>query len=193
MTWTPLDNQMVRYSESLKAELRLADAVCEKLATTIAADVRFLPQDSKQEIAAASPVAVEDRLVELKAFQGWMDIAHEIRNPFVTRAQVITQNYVCFVYLPEACFSVVRRHAPSGSAAKKCAAYLTDNPVRAFRNAIAHSNWKYRADYGGLTYWARKGDNKDEPMVEFEVDNQTLDFWQSLARCTAYAIYQNLA
>ena len=192
MSWAHLDIQMAAYEERLRSEIKLSGDICDKLATTIAADVRFLPRNIKEQIAQASLVPIASRLEELQAFQGWMELAGNIKNPFVTRAQVITQNYICFVYLPEACFSVLRSHAPTQSAAKKCSTYLTDNPVRAFRNAIAHSNWRYRDDFNGLIYWARKGEEKDKPLTRFEVDSNTLSFWQSLSRCAAYAIYQNL-
>jgi len=122
-----------------------------------------------------------------------MDQAHSIRNnPFVTRAQVLSQNYICFVYLPEACFRVLSKVCPSGSATKKCAQFLSNNPVRAFRNAVAHSNWKYRADFGAIVYWARKGSDPDEPLQQFEVEQNDLSFWQAISRCVAYAAYSNL-
>jgi hypothetical protein len=183
---------MSSYSKNLRHEVKLSDEICNKLATTIAADVRFLPREIKEEVRNASPVPIQNRLEELQAFQGWMEVAGDLKHPFVTRAQVITQNYICFVYLPEACFSILRKRAPPQSAAKKCSAYLTDNPIRAFRNAISHSNWQYRQDFGGLVYWARKGEKLDEQLSRFEVDSQTLSFWQSLSRCAAYAIYENL-
>jgi hypothetical protein len=167
--------------------------VAQRLATTIAGEIRFLTLESKREIVRASPVPLQTRLAELQAFQGWMDIAGRIDSPFVTRAQVITQNYICFVYLSEACFAVLRKHAPAGSASKMCAKFLTDNPVRAFRNAIAHSNWHYREDFSGLVYFARKGSQEGEPIARFEVDQSTLGFWQALSRCVAYSMYENLA
>ena len=149
MNWQHLDTQMRTYSTRLTSEVKLTPEMAQKLATTIAADVRFLSFEQKAEIRVASPVPVQDRLAELKAFQGWMDQASTVRsNPFVTRAQVLSQNYICFVYLPEACFRVLSKVCPSGSAAKKCAQFLSNNPVRAFRNAVAHSNWTYRSDLG---------------------------------------------
>ena len=192
MSWIHLDQQMANHSESLLADVGITKDQSKKLATAIASDIRFLSQETKHLISTASPVSLKDRLTELRGFQGWMDIAQTIQNPFVTRAQVITQNYICFVYLPEGCFSVVRKYAPIGSVAKKCAKFLTDNPIRAFRNAVSHSNWKYREDFSGLIYWARIGDDKNEPMTKFEVDGQKLAFWQSLSRCVAYSIYESL-
>ena len=184
---------MQSFAARLTSEVKLTPEMVAKLATTIAADVRFLSSEQKAEMRAASPVPLEDRLKEIEAFQGWMDQAHKIRNnPFVTRAQVLSQNYICFVYLPEACFRVLAKACPGESAARKCAQFLSNNPVRAFRNAIAHANWTYRADFGGLIYWARKGSDQNEPLERFEVEQNDLLFWQSLSRCVAYAAYSNL-
>jgi hypothetical protein len=108
------------------------------------------------------------------------------------RAQVITQNYICFVYLGEACFKALKKEVQAETATQRCCKYLTDNPVRAFRNAIAHSNWCYLPDFSGLEFWARKGADPAERPTRFEVRQQELDFWQSLARCTAYAAYLSL-
>ena len=184
---------MRAFSAQLTSEVRLKPDIVAKLATTIAADVRFLTPEQKVEIRAASPVPLADRLAELQAFQGWMDKAHTVRNnPFVTRAQVLSQNYICFVYLPEACFRVLSKACPSGSATKKCAQFLSNNPVRAFRNAVAHANWTYRSDFGAIVYWARKGNDATEPLEKFEVGQSELSFWQALSRCVAYAAYSNV-
>lgn len=193
MNWRHLDSQMEQFSARLTNEVRLTSEVATKLATTIAADVRFLSPEQKSEIRAASPIRLEDRLAELQAFQCWMDQAKSNRhNPYVTRAQVLTQNYICFVYLPEACFRVLARTAPAGSAAKKCARFLSDNRIRDFRNAIAHANWTYRPDFKAIIYWARKGPDPAEVLEKFEVDQDDLSFWQALSRCIAYATYSNL-
>lgn len=70
----------------------------------MAADVRFLSLEQKVVIKGSSPVPIRDRLSELEAFQGWMDWARTVRkhSRYLTRAQVLSQNYFCFVYLPEA-------------------------------------------------------------------------------------------
>jgi hypothetical protein len=181
------------WSSRLISDLKISEEDCRKLATKVSSDVRFLPTGAKAEIATASPVRPSDRLQELQAFQGWMDIVRQSKvSPFVIRAQVITQNYICFVYPPEACFRILSKVAPPGSTTKKCAQFLSNNPVRAFRNAIAHANWSYRDDFKGLTYWAKKGGNPDESLVRFEVDQETLSFWQSLSRCVAYSAFSNV-
>lgn len=119
MKWETINEQMREYAPRLTGELRLATDVASKLATHISADVRFLTVDQKNQIRAASPVPIQDRLQELIAFQGWMELASGIKvDPRITRAQALTQNYICFVYLPEACFNVLSKVCPPGSAAR---------------------------------------------------------------------------
>lgn len=189
MTWTVLDNQMAAWSARLVSGVKLSEADSKKIATTIAADVRFLPSHAKAEIAAATPVPIRDRLTELRAFQSWMVTPKS--SPPANRAQVIMQNYICFVYLPESCFSVLSKILPSGSVSKKCAKFLCNDRIRSFRNAIAHANWTYREDFGAIIYWARKGDN-DPSLTRFEVGEEELEFWQAFSRTVAYAAFSNL-
>jgi len=118
MTWTKLDEQMSAWSARLVSEVKVSDADSRKFATIIAREVRFLPALAKAEILDASPVRLGDRLQELQAFQGWMDIVRRSApSAFVVRAQVFTQNYISFVYLPEACFRILSKLTPSGSCA----------------------------------------------------------------------------
>lgn len=188
-----LDDQMRYWSSRLVKELGIDESESKKLATTIAAQIRWLPPDAKAEIQSSSPVEIKKRYDELIAFQSWMDIVNSSpKHPGVIRAQVIVQNYICFVYLSDTCFKVMRKYLPNNCAAKKCCNYLINNPVRAFRNAIAHSNWCYKDDFSGIKFWAKKGAEQEEPLVEWEVNQEELSFWQALARCVAYAAYENL-
>jgi len=189
-----LDTQMQQWSTRLRDDLRIGPPESNQLATTITKEVASLSEDGKQRVRGASQIPLTIRIKELTAFQGWMDLVHTTSepHPVVVRAQVVYQNYICFVYLGESCFNVLKKELPSGSAAKKCCKFLTDNPVRAFRNAVAHANWRYLPDLSGLEYWARKGAEPTEPMVRFEVSQQDLSFWQALARCTAYASFVTL-
>jgi len=179
---------MQQWSTRLRDYLKIHPPESNQLATTIAKEVAALPDDAKEQAKASSQIALAVRLEELLAFQRFMDHLHAVSRPkpVEVRAQVVYQNYICFVYLGESCFNVLKKRLPSGSTAKKCCTFLTNNPVRALRNAVAHSNWRYLSDFSGLEYWARKGEAK-EPMVRFEVSQQDLSFWQALARCTAYA------
>jgi len=189
-----LDQQMHQWSTRLRDDLRIGPPESNQLATTIAREVADLPDEAKQRAREASQIPLETRIEELVAFQGWMDLVHSATepHPVVVRAQVVYQNYICFVYLGESCFSILKKELPSGSTAKKCCKFLTDNPVRAFRNALAHANWRYLPDFSGLEYWARKGSEPTKLMARFEVSQQDLTFWQALARCTAYASFPTL-
>lgn len=159
---TKLDKQMLAWSSRLLNELHIDEEECKKLATTIAVQIRWLPTTAKAEIQSSSPFDIRKRYEELIAFQKWMDIVNSPPqrgprpHPAVVRAQVIVQNYICFVYLNETCFKVLGKYLPNNCAAKKCCNFLINNPVRAFRNAIAHSNWCYKDDFSGIKFWAKK-------------------------------------
>ena len=189
-----LDKQMQQWSTRLRDDLRIGLPESNQLATTITKEVASLSEDAKEQVRAASQIPLKIRIEELKAFQGWMDLVHVTSDPdpVVVRAQVVYQNYICFVYLGESCFNVLKKELPPGSATKKCCKFLTDNSVRAFRNALAHANWRYLPDFSGLEYWAHKSAETTGPMVRFEVSQQDLSFWQALARCTAYASFLTL-
>ncbi|MDB5984752.1 MAG: hypothetical protein JWQ69_5767 [Pseudomonas sp.] len=192
MDWTIIDSQMDRYRDRLTAQVGLLPEISLRVASTIAGDVKALSADQRLSFHAQSPVPIAARLDELLAFQGWMDLAHHLSpDPHVTRAQVLCQNYICFLYLPEACFRHLAKVCPQGSTARRCGKFLSNNPVRAFRNAIAHANWAYKDDFSGISYWARK-DGGDSTLIEYEVAQADLDFWQSLSRTVAYATYSSL-
>jgi hypothetical protein len=188
-----LDKQMQQWSTRLRDDLKIGPPESNQLATTIAKEVASLHDEAKQRVIDASGIPLKTRIEELVSFQGFVDLVRTSKpHPTVVRAQVVYQNYICFVYLGESCFKLLKKVLPSGSAGKKCCTFLTDNPVRAFRNAVAHANWRYLPDFSGLEFWARRGTEPTEPLVRFEVSQQELDFWQSLARSAAYASFLNL-
>ena len=190
MNWNKLDKQMAVYSEKLIKDLKVTSGVANNLATTIATEMRSLKADDLNLFYDASPVNKKYRYEELVAFDGWMRYSSSIKgNPYVVRAQVAYLNYICFVYLPESCFNVLKKIAPEGSATRKCSRFMINNPVRAFRNAIAHSNWNYRDDHKAIIYWARKGDNDSEQLHRHEVEQDELDYWQHISRCVAYVAF----
>lgn len=184
-----LDMQMEIWSARLVSEVGIAPPIAACLASTIAREVRALDPPAQDQLQDAHGVTLLDRLDELTAFQGFMDLARQLPpDPRISRAQVLVQNYVCFVYLGESYFKLLRKLMPTGTATRKCCTYLTDNPVRAFRNAVAHASWRYKADFSGLEFWARKGAGPDDPIVRWETSQEDLSFWQALARCVAYAL-----
>jgi hypothetical protein len=185
-----LDSQMLVWAQRTIKELKLDLMQANKLGSTIEAEIHSLSFENKRALMDLSPVTPQNRLDELVAFQGWMDFAHRIRgNPYVTRAQVITQNYICFVYLGDALFKALKAVLPPPLVTGRCCRFLLNNPIRAFRNAVAHSNWRYKEDFSGLEFWAKKGSEIDEPIAYFEVSQEELGYWQALSRCVAYSAY----
>ena len=188
--WSIIDNQLQQFGPFLRDQFNFSPDISNKLASTMATEIKCLPENVLNQIRNEDTIGLNSRLDEIVAFQAWMDIVREVpKYPAIIRAQVITQNYICFVYLGDTCFKILRKHADSKSVIKKCCEFLTDNPIRAFRNALAHGNWKYREDYRGIIFWARKGNKPDEPLSKFEVSQNDLGFWQALARCTAYVAF----
>jgi hypothetical protein len=118
--WDLFDKQMQQFSSFFVNEVKIPKDKTHKIASIIADEIIKIPAQSKKEIvdSISNPIPIQDRLNELKAFQGWMDIAHDSRSPYITRAQVIVQNYVCFVYLGEACFKTLKQYLAPGSIAK---------------------------------------------------------------------------
>jgi hypothetical protein len=190
--WKQLDVQIQQFSSFLRDELKLDATQSNRFATAVSQDLENLPSDLREALKNSSVVPIKDRLDELVAFQGWMDASLKVSHPSVARARVLTQNYICFVYLGDSCFSILKKNLPSGSPTRKACQFLTDNPIRAFRNAVAHANWKYKADYSGIEFWARKGSDANEPMVKWEVNQTALNFWQALSRTVAYVAFTSL-
>jgi len=188
-----LDGQMLVWTKRTIKELKLDLMQANKLGSTIESEIHSLSLENKRTLIELSRVTPQNRFDELVAFQGWMDYANKIPgNPYVTRAQVITQNYICFVYLGDALFKSLKEALPPPFVTGRCCRFLLNNPVRAFRNAVAHSNWQYKEDFSGLEFWAKKGSEPDEPLVHFEVSQEELGYWQALSRCVAYSAFMVL-
>jgi len=189
-----LDRQLATFRNRLCSEVGLSPEQAGKVATFVAADIRFLPVEAKEEIRTASPVPLAARFEELVAFQAWSDFSTSVKgNPAIARASVVVQNYICFVYLKDACFEVVAKRAAPGSVAGLSSDYLSRGSVRDFRNAFAHANWRYNSTFNGLECWVLEdARNRAGPMRHFEVSQADLNFWQALSRCVAYSVYEQL-
>ena len=67
-----LDRQLAKFSERLRQEVRLRNDEANKVATMVAAEIRFLPvTEAKKKIQEGSPVPISKRREELRAFQSW--------------------------------------------------------------------------------------------------------------------------
>jgi hypothetical protein len=127
---------------------------------------------------------LKDRYDAMTAYVDWQQ---RTTSPN-TNGQIIGLNYICFVYLSENSFKTLRKELPAGSIAQKCCKALTDNPVRAFRNALAHGNWRVSFDASGIDFWAKKGADPSETMSRWRFSQDDLHFWQYLSIGTAVAV-----
>ena len=187
-----LDNQLYVFKNRLKKDVGVEERLLSVICSTIYKELSQLSIEELTMIEVASPVPIVKRVEELQAFNMMMNrVNNQLKKyPEIVRAQIIVQNYICFVYMKETCFEVTKKVMPPGTLSRKICKFLLNNPVRAFRNSIAHGNWEYEIDFSGLKYYAHKGEvNCDEEMSEFNVSNDELNFWQTLARGVAYTIY----
>lgn len=195
-SWIKLDELMRRYSTRLREDLGMTPPTSNHLASTIAEEINALPREVLCKIRDEDTVGLQRRIDELAAFEGFMEFAYQAQrttgpSAALTRAQVVCQLYVVFVYLGDACFTRLRKSAAAGSTLKKCCVYLTDNPIRGLRNAVAHSNWHYADDFTGILFHYFEDEQKTR-RKDYTVSQLELDFWDKLARVTAYAALQTI-
>lgn len=184
-----LNIQMKKWASRLCDDLRLTPNQSNEIASSIFGEIKSLSLPVKKEIENSTPIPIKARLDELIAFQRWMDFVDSMKmpKPEVIRAQVITQNYICFVYLKETWFEILLQHLHQNSSTYKSCSFLLSEPIKLLRHGISHGNWKYKDDFSGLEYWNRK--DRSSPYDYKQVDGQELDFWQSLSRTVAYASF----
>lgn len=189
--WINYDRQLSKFRKRLIKELGLNPKDTKSVASLIAADLAVTDPNIIEEFKAQSLVSLQHRYDELIAFQKWSDIVFSTEsNPAIIRAQIITQNYICLVYLKDACFEVLADQLAETSITSTCSSYLTQGKIRDFRNAFSHANWHYKSDFSGLICWVREdARHKNSPMRKFEVTQQDLNFWQTLSRTVANVTY----
>lgn len=191
-TFGYLDQQLARYSSKLRDDLRISNDDANRLASAMHRDCIAIGADQLKQALRADRIALSKRKDELLAFQTFMDTIDRAPRPIppeVVRVQVIAQFYISFVYMRDTMIDSVRRIAPSDSTLKRVCKRLCDGEVRALRNAVAHGNWTYHDDFSGIRYWAAKGEDSNK-LQEFVLNQEDLDFWQALARCTGYVIIE---
>ena len=188
-----LDIQISSWKEKLVREVKIPNEYCDCLASTIEKEIDSLKQDEKSKLIDSNPVDLKTRIEELQAFQTMMDTFNQLKpRPEIVRTQIISQNYICFVYFKDTLFELLKKTMPTDSITRKCCKFLLNNPVRAFRNSYAHGNWKYNNDFSGIEFWAYKGEPTNAPMDKWEVSQSDLSFWQALSRLIAYTAFLTL-
>jgi hypothetical protein len=56
---------------------------------------------------------------------------------------------------------------------------------------VAHSNWRYADDFTGIVFHYFEDEQKTK-RADYTVTQLELDFWDKLARVTAYAAFQTI-
>jgi hypothetical protein len=188
-----LDRQMLKWKDKLIQELKIPIKHCDCLASTIRDEINSLTPEKKNSLVDSNPIDIKIRIEELQAFQVMMETFNQMKpRPEIVRTQILSQNYICFVYLKDTLFDLLKKTMPADSVLKKCCKFLLNNPVRAFRNSIAHGNWKYNDDFSGIEFWAYKGEPTESLMDKWEVSQLDLSFWQALSRMVAYVSFLTL-
>ncbi len=185
------DLKMSEWSDRLQHEVGVSGEASATLATSIYRDIRTLPINLS---SVSDVIPYAERFNELALFLNWNAESQDYvkkESSCLSRARLVLSNYMCFVYLGEICFVRLRKQLPKKTTAGRCCRYLTENPVRAFRNAVAHGNWRIRD--GIVQPWARKGDSKEEPPGQFQVSDADRTFWFFLAACTGKSALAALA
>jgi hypothetical protein len=185
---TDADHKLSAFSTKLRDDLAIEPPASLKLATTIRSEIRSLPLEKIPTLTDDSPLCLRDRFDVMEKYLIWLKQCNS-ENKY---GHLLAHNYFCFVYLGENLFKVLRKELPPDSVARKCCQALSDNPVRAFRNALAHGNWRITLDQSGIDFWAKKGADPSESMSRWWFSQSDLDFLGLLAIATALATVGSL-
>ncbi len=189
-----LDNQLCKYSAQLKNDVGVSDKYVSKIGSTIMSELSALSKKQIENITNHSPVDLTKRYDELVAFQQMMDFirSNQIEEPGLIRSQVISQNYICFVYLKDSYFRALQKETIEGTIINSCCKFMTSNRIRKFRNSIAHGNWNYKSDFSGLEYWDYLDGKRINGYEKLEIKQEELSFWQTLSRVIAYSSIETI-
>jgi hypothetical protein len=199
-----LDVGLREYSSRLRDDFTISPPESNELATAICREIQQLDDQTRRDLQSGPPLSTDERLLLLNEFVHWWRT--NPGTPANNIGQVMALNYFCFVYLGESHLEKLRKCslAPLG---KKCAKFLRNNPVRALRNALSHGNWRPSIDRLGIDFWARPGsvsvctvqpkcsnapEAPVEPMRDFKVSVEELNFWHLLTIATSYASLSGL-
>jgi hypothetical protein len=194
-----LDVGLREYSSVLRDDFKISPPESNELATAICCEIQQLDDQTRHDLQSEPPLSTAERLLLLNVFMHWWRTTPG--TPENNIGQIMALNYFCIVYLGESHLKKLEKcaGAPLG---KKCAKFLRNKSVRALRNAVSHANWRPSADGIGIDFWARPGEipfcnvkpkcsnapeATVEPMREFKVSVEELNFWHLLSIATAYA------
>lgn len=177
-----LDRQVAAFESRLALDLPLSAQ--GRIASAVFAEVAALGEEMHNRLRVELAIPPEIYLEEMTAFQGWMDLANaNQKNPFIVRAQVVTQLYFSFVWLRDSLLAPLSQAIVDGVTTSVLDYFGKPTDRWTLRNAVAHGRWKYAADFSGLECWDGR-----PPTTYLFVDGQDLAAWQTLSRATIIAV-----
>jgi hypothetical protein len=102
----------------------------------------------------------------------------------ITRAHIVTQLYMSFVWLRDSMLEPVSAMLP-GSATSTVIEFLSTDRRRVLRNAVAHGRWTYLPDFSGLEVW---NVDRTGARTRAVITARELEAWQAVARGTSIAV-----
>ena len=172
--------------------MHLIQGQCRSFGTVLGQELRDLSRETLIQALREDKVPIDKRFEETWGYKLYSSFCKGFKPipPQIERARFIMQSYICFVYFPESLFGAVRKISKPGTVLRKVTNYLTNNPVRSFRNAVAHANWHYNDDHTHIFYYARKGSGSSpcstcgqstlaDGLERFTVGQEQMNFWQA--------------
>lgn len=201
------DKSLSRHSYRLINDVGVEPQFLSQISTTIYHELSKLTFEQFNAIQGASPVDIEYHYQMLAQHEKALRDVPDMQNMLsveINLGLVIYSYYMTFVYFKDNCFDTARKNLPDRTISKRICRFLLANPVRAFRNSIAHGNWQFlysepnkqgiKTNLRRIVFFANNGESKPDvslqDMSRFEVTIDEIDFWQELSRITAMTIYQ---
>ncbi|MBU0600253.1 hypothetical protein KJ997_05735, partial [bacterium] len=187
------------WSDRLIGDVHIPQQSTTQVATTISNEIIQSDTSLHNALAKSSPLDLKKRLSFFDNFQIWEHVIipklvcpddNEIPKKYLSDAFFEMKNvvnvYMSFVFAGDGLFELLVKEAAKNTILRISAKFIRNNPLRAIRNAVAHGNYHIAAD-GSLSCWAKKGDQKDEPLVKFEASDIDMAFYAAFTRTVAWA------
>jgi hypothetical protein len=184
------------WNKELTNDIKLSTSQAEVLCSEMYKEIRGLDAKTLKAITDSfAPLSIDSIYEEYLVFEGtrmlsgaleqMTEYIGELPSVFLTRAQVVFENYFCFVYLRESLFVALRdnlKKSHNSFASFRCAQYLMKDDIREFRNAIAHATWDYQdsTKKKAIIYWVNGTKHK--------MSEERWHFLQMLSCATALGV-----
>lgn len=177
-----LDHQVLVFESRLALSLPLSAQ--GRIASAVYDEVAALGEETHNRLRVELAILPETYLEEMTAFQGWMDLANANRtNPFIVRAQMVTQLYFGFVWLRDSLMAPLSLAIADGVTTTIIKFFGKPTDRWTLRNAVAHGRWKYAADFSGLECWDGR-----PPTTYLFVAEKDLEAWLILSKATIISV-----